>query len=77
MFSVVFVFDKLTRVLRITRVTEESTAVVDKNLTVEKQDGEGEATDAKNETPAEKAEEKPEDKVQYYLLNSYLFILTA
>ncbi|CAA0395604.1 unnamed protein product [Arabidopsis thaliana] len=46
----------------ITPVTEESTAVVDKNLTVEKQDGEGEATDAKNETPAEKAEEKPEDK---------------
>ncbi|KAG7542493.1 Stm1-like N-terminal [Arabidopsis thaliana x Arabidopsis arenosa] len=44
-------------------VTEESTAVVDKNLTVEKQDGEGEATDANKETPAEvKAEEKPEDK---------------
>lgn len=59
-------------------MTEETTAVVDKNLTVEKQGGEGEATDPNKETPAEvQAEEKPEDKVQYHLLNSYLFILTA
>lgn len=59
-------------------MTEESTAVVEKNLTVEKQGGEGEATDANKETPAEEqAEKEPEVKVQYHLLNSDLCILTA
>ncbi|XP_010434652.1 PREDICTED: plasminogen activator inhibitor 1 RNA-binding protein-like [Camelina sativa] len=44
-------------------VTDESTAAVEKNVTVEKQGGEGEATDANKETPAEEQPEKePENK---------------
>ncbi|EOA18405.1 hypothetical protein CARUB_v10006948mg [Capsella rubella] len=44
-------------------VTDESAAVDEKNLTVEKQGGEGEATDANKEISAEEqAEKEPEDK---------------
>ncbi|CAH2078771.1 unnamed protein product, partial [Thlaspi arvense] len=43
--------------------SEESTAVVEKNLAAEKQGGEGEATEANKETPAEeKAVKEPENK---------------
>ncbi|VVB13173.1 unnamed protein product [Arabis nemorensis] len=42
-------------------VTEESTAVADKNLAVEKQGGEDESTDAKKESPSkEQAKKEPE-----------------
>ncbi|CAH8392594.1 unnamed protein product [Eruca vesicaria subsp. sativa] len=47
----------------IPQVTEESAAVVEKSLAVEKEGGEGEATDANKETPVEaQAEKEPEDK---------------
>ena len=51
--------------VHITRVTEESATVVEKDLAVEK---EGEATDANKETPVEaQAEKEPEDTVHYHL----------
>lgn len=56
-------------------MTEEPTEVVEKNLAVEKQGGEGEATDAKTERAAEEQVEKePENKVQYHLFETYLYL---
>ncbi|KAL1220809.1 RGG repeats nuclear RNA binding protein B [Cardamine amara subsp. amara] len=58
----------------ISPVTEESTAVAEKNLAVEKESGEGEATDVKKETSAEEQVER-EPEVKTMTLGEYEKVL--